>query len=71
MFVGPEGRYIELDALNLLSGLRDGTVLLYEQHVGGTLVDRWLVHSEYNDEFKHFGPDEWIVVRRATFSAAD
>jgi hypothetical protein len=65
MFVGHEGRYIELDALNLLSGLKDGTVLVSERHVGETLADRWLIHSEYNDEFQHILPDERIVIRRA------
>jgi hypothetical protein len=32
-------------------------------------VDRWLVHSEYNDEFKYLEEDERIIVRRATIPA--
>jgi hypothetical protein len=65
IFVDPRGHYIELDPLNLLSGLSGGTVLVCEQHVDGALADRWLTHSEYNDEFQHLGPSEWIIVRRA------
>jgi hypothetical protein len=68
MFADPRGHYIEMDPLNLLSGLRNGTVLVCEQHVDQTLADRWLTHSEYNDEFRHLGPREWIIVRRAVAS---
>ncbi len=65
MFCDPRGHYIELDALNLLSGLIGGTVLVCERHANGTLTDRWLIHREYNDEFRHLGPGERIIVRRA------
>jgi hypothetical protein len=64
-FGGPWGRYIELDILNLLNGLRDGTVLICEHHSEGKLVDRWLTRNEYNDEFKYLPPGDSIIVRRA------
>jgi hypothetical protein len=69
-FVDPRGHYIELDTLNLLNGLRDGTVLVCERHVDGKLADRWLIHSGYNDEFRYLDPDVSIIVRRANAKAA-
>ena len=66
MFVDARGNYINLDYLNLLTGLKEGRVLVCEREVQGRTVDRWLVHSEYNDEFKYLGEGERIIVRRAT-----
>jgi hypothetical protein len=65
MFVDARGNYIELDYLNLLTGLKEGRVLICERELNGQTVDRWLVHSEYNDEFKYLNEDERINVRRA------
>jgi hypothetical protein len=64
MFADPRGYYIELDPLNVLTGLRGGEVLVCELQKEGVLIDRWLLHSEYND-FKHMQPGERITVRRA------
>ena len=33
-------------------------------------MDRWLVHNEYNDEFKYLEEGERIIVRRATIQTA-
>jgi len=61
---------IELDYLDLLTGLKEGRVLVCDREVGGRTVDRWLVHNEYNDEFKYLEEGERIIVRRATIQAA-
>src|SRR6478736_126227 len=37
---------IELDYLDLLTGLKEGRVLVCEREVEGRTVDRWLVHNE-------------------------
>jgi hypothetical protein len=29
------------------------------------MVDRWLIHNKYNDEFEYIQEGEQIVVRRA------
>lgn len=68
IFVDARGNYIELDYLNLLTGLKDGRVLIREREVKGRTEDLWLVHSDYNDEFKYLEEDERIIVRRATVS---
>lgn len=68
IFVDARGHYIELDYLNLLTGLKDGRVLIREREVKGRTEDLWLVHSDYNDEFKYLEEDERIIVRRATVS---
>ena len=71
MFVDARGNYVNLDYLNLLTGLKEGRVLVCEREVQGRTVDRWLVHSEYNDEFKYLEEGERIIVRRATIQAAE
>jgi hypothetical protein len=58
--------YIELDYLDLLTGLKDGRVLVCEREVDGRTVNRWLIHSEYNDEFKCLEVGERIIVRRTS-----
>jgi len=46
-------------------------VLVCEREVAGRTVDRWLVHCEYNDEFKYLEEGERIVARRAVIQAAE
>ena len=70
VFAGGRGYYIELNYLDLLTGLREGRVLVCEREVDGRTVDRWLIHSEYNDEFKYLEDDERIIVRRAAIRQA-
>jgi hypothetical protein len=65
-FVDPRGIYVELDYLGVITGLADGEVLICERHVKSHLVDRWLIHRDYNDFFDYMEQDETIVVRRAT-----
>ena len=69
MFDDARGNYVELDYLNLLAGLKEGRVLVCEREVKGRMVDRWLVHCEYNDEFKYLEEDERIIVRRGLHRA--
>ena len=71
MFADGRGNYVELDYLNLLTGLKEGRVLVCEREVAGRTVDRWLVHSEYNDEFKYLAEGERIIVRRPTIQTAE
>jgi hypothetical protein len=70
MFTGARGHYIELDYLDLVVALREGRVLVCERFVDGRVADRWLIHRDYNDEFKYMEEGEQIVVRRATTNAA-
>ena len=64
-FSDHHGHFVELDPLNLLSGLCSGDVLICEQEVSGNLIDRWLVHKVYHDEFQHLMPGERLIVRPA------
>ena len=59
------GRYIEMDYLDMVSGLKNGLVLVCERWRGANLLERWLIHCEYNDEFKYMEEGEEIRVRRA------
>jgi hypothetical protein len=65
IFCGSGGEYVELDPLNLLSGLSAGEVLICELETEGKVRDRWLIHHQHNDEFKHLQPGERPVVLRA------
>ena len=65
MRVDGRGAYVELDYLDLLIGLKEGRVLVCEREVEGRTVDRWLTHSDYNDELKHLEEGERIIIRRA------
>jgi hypothetical protein len=70
MFADARGNYIELDYLDLLTGLKEGRVLVCEREVKGRTVDIWPVHSQYNDELKYLEEGERIIVRRATVQLA-
>ncbi len=41
-----DATYVELDPLEILQGLKDGSVLVAEQYFDGALADRWLVHRD-------------------------
>ena len=65
MFVGSHGNYIELGYLDLAAALKNGRVLICERELRGQTVDRWLIHSGFNDEFKHVAEGERIIARHA------
>jgi hypothetical protein len=58
------GQQLELNALEVLWGIADGTVLICERWTQGKLADRWLVHKDFVDEFQHLDPGEEIRIRR-------
>ena len=65
MFLDACGNCVELDYFALLSGLKDGRVLVCEREVEGRTDDRWLIHSDYNDAFKYLDEGERIIIPRA------
>lgn len=69
-FSNHAGHFINLDPLNLLTGLRSGDVLICEQELSGSIVDRWLVHKIFNDELEHLVPNERLIFRRADCATA-
>jgi hypothetical protein len=66
MFADGGGSYIEMDYLNILTGLADGHVLVCERQVGDRIADRWLTHERYNNELRRMEEGERVVIRRAT-----
>jgi hypothetical protein len=60
------GSYVELDYLDVLAGLKAGQVLVCEQKIDGQTSDRWLIHSQHNDEFEFLEERERITIRRVT-----
>jgi hypothetical protein len=69
IFSGQEGRYIELQWHEVLSGLAKGSILICELWQAGALQDRWLIHKDFSDEFQYMEPGEEIRVWRAEVGA--
>ena len=65
-FMDRRGNYIELDYLDLLTGLADGRILVCDRLQHGELMERWPIHRDYNHVFRYMDVGEQIVVRRAT-----
>ena len=57
------GSYVELNYLDIISGLADGTILICELWECEKLTDRWLVHRDFVDEFRHLQDGDEIRVR--------
>ena len=66
IFVDGRGNYVETDYLDVIAGLADGRILVCELSKSGVIADRWLIHRDYNDEFKHMELGERISVWRPT-----
>jgi hypothetical protein len=64
MFSGQEGQYIEMTYLDVVSGLKEGKILVCELHNNEVLKDRYLVHRDLVDEFNYMEPGDEIRVRR-------
>jgi hypothetical protein len=65
-FIGGHGYYIEMDYLNVVTGLADGTVLVCERTKLNEVTDRWLIHKDFNSEFQYMNLGEHITVWRPT-----
>jgi hypothetical protein len=68
VFVDGRGYYTEMDYLDVISGLKDGRILVCERWLEGRLIDRWLIHRDFNDEFKYMDEKEEVRVRRPVIS---
>lgn len=64
MFADCRGYYTEMNYLDVVSGLKDGVILICERWLDDRLVDRWLIHRDFNNEFKYMDETEVIRVRR-------
>ena len=67
-FTDQRGYYIDVQYLDILIGLKSGLVLVCELWEGEKLVDRYLTHADYNDEFRFLTSKERLVVRTVTGS---
>jgi hypothetical protein len=63
------GAYIQLEYLDIVSGIAQKTILICERWEHGCLSDRWLVHRDYVDEFRHLQDGDEIRIRPATVTA--
>ena len=64
MFVDGRGNYVEVDSLDILTGLKNGSLLICELWRDDQLCDRWLIDRDYHDELKHLGKGEKIKIYR-------
>src|SRR6478609_7142146 len=69
IFADCRGYYTELSYLDVVAGLKDGVILVCERWRDGQLVDRWLIHRDFNSEFRYLDETEAIRVRRAVVSS--
>src|SRR4051812_46316764 len=49
VFVDGRGYHTEMDYLAVVSGLKDGRILVCERWLDSRLADRWLIHRDFND----------------------
>jgi hypothetical protein len=49
MFSDAQGNFIEMNYVDLISGISDGQVLVGERWLNGKVIDRWLEHCDFND----------------------
>ena len=64
-FTDPAGRFLELQPSEIPKALLAGAVLICERWVQGLVTDRWLVHRDFNDEFKYMDHNEELRIYRA------
>lgn len=60
----PQGYGINIDYLNVVSGIADGSVLVCELYTNGSLITRSLVHKKYVDEFQYLDSGDEVKIRR-------
>jgi hypothetical protein len=66
-----QGNCVELNYLDVLTGLKEGKVLVCERWQSGLLADRWLLHAELHDEFRYINEGEEVRVWKAPRYADD
>ena len=64
-FIDKHGHVTELNYLDILTGLREGRVLVCERWESGSLTDRWLVHSEFNNELRYMQEGQELRIWKA------
>jgi len=70
MFSDSHGNFVEMSYLEMLACLADGRLLVCELWKNEAVNDRWLIHRDCNDEFKHMEPGEEIRVFRVAIPSA-
>ena len=65
VFTDQRGYVTQLNYLDVLTGLREGKVLVCERWRSASLADRWLVHSEFNDELNYMQEGDEIRIWKA------
>jgi hypothetical protein len=69
IFSNAQGMFTELSYLDIISGLDDGQILVCERLLQTKVMDRWLIHRDYNDinnEFKYMAAGEELKVIRVS-----
>lgn len=59
-----DSTYVELDELDVLKGIRSGEILIVEQHINGSLNDRWIAHKHEKIDVKYIEPGEEMRIYR-------
>lgn len=67
-FSDSRGYYTDVSYLDMVTDISLGKILVCELWESGKLKDRYLIHCEYNDEFRYMQSNEKIVVRSFAIS---
>jgi len=62
-FSDSRGYYTDVTYLDLITEIAKGKILVCERWENEKLKDRYLIHSEYNDEFKYMQPNEKLIIK--------
>jgi hypothetical protein len=68
VFADRLGNHVVMNYLDVVSGLENGAVLICERWHKDQLLDRWMIHSNLNDELRFMDKGEEIRIRRPAIS---
>jgi hypothetical protein len=62
-----ENCYIELNDIEIISGIKDGSILIFEQYKDGKLIDRWIGHRDNKIDNRYMEPGEEMRIIQFPF----
>ncbi len=62
-FCDGRGYYLDVNYIDIITEIINGTILVCENWMNDKLEDRYLIHNELNDEFKYMRPTEKIIIK--------
>ena len=67
-FADHHGYHISMNYFDVVAAIPEGKILVGELWNCDRLVDRWLIHRDYVDEFRHMEEGDEVRIRRVSLS---